>query len=83
MLFLSKRLDGLLQNCSGACDSSGLMAARSSTQSSLYMAANYLPAPVDIAGIVIYSLIIVCCVVVFGAAIAWEVSSILSLVSLF
>ncbi len=73
MIFVKARLDELAQNCSGACDSTSLIAARSQTDIALYQSSNYLPSAINIAGIVIYTLIIICCAIVFALAVMWEV----------
>jgi hypothetical protein len=44
---------------------------RSAGSSNLYMTSDYLPAPIAIAGIVIYSVIMLCCVAVGALAIFW------------
>lgn len=73
MKFVDTRLAVLEQNCVNTCDRTGLLAARSLTQNSLYIAANYMPFTINIVGMLIYGLIVLACVLVLALAIGWEV----------
>ncbi len=67
-----KRLSLLLQNCSGPCDRSTLLSLSATAQRNAYLASNYLPVSVSVAGIVVYAVVAVACIIVGVLAIAWQ-----------
>ncbi len=72
LLQWGSRLSALLANCSGACDRAALAAASSSNDRSTFVASNYLPSEVSVAGIVIYSVIAAACIAVAVMAVVWQ-----------
>lgn len=68
----NNRLNELAANCTGACNSTGLVAARSTAQESLYTASDYLPSTVGVAGVVVYCLILVACIAIAVLAFVWK-----------